>query len=337
MANLDVTVVIDVLHPATTEGQLSRPLLLVAGTKVEYKEYANLTDLAVDYGTSTAAYKLAQTISQQDFEPDAYCVATYVGETPTEGQSLAEVIEKYYDKSWHFALLVDGTEVERLSLSQTIEPHDFKFACVLVSKQEELSTYKDKKRTIPFYHTVDGERLDGAAVGEIAARTIGSVTWHNVVLKGITPQELSKDERDAIVEAGGNLFVKNAGYNVLSGGIVADGEYIDFYHGKDWIKANIENDLQKMLIENDKVPAGPAGVSLSSNVVTNRLTEGGKQGIIDKDAETGEYSFALIAAPFTDGNSADIAKRIYSGLSFKYDPQNAIHAIKVRGEVMSNK
>lgn len=337
MPNLDVTVVIDVLHPATTEGQLSRPLLLVAGTTASYKEYANLTALTVDYGTTTPTYKLAQTIDEQDYAPDAYCVATYVGETPAEGQSLAEVIQKYYNKSWHFALLVDGTAAERLLLSQTIEPHDFKFSGVLVPDKAELASYKDKKRTIPFYHTIDGERLDGAAIGEIAAREIGSVTWHNMPLKGITPLELSKDERDAIVEAGGNVFVKNAGYNVLSGGIVADGEYIDFYHGKDWIKANIENDLQKMLIENDKVPAGPAGVSLSSNVVTSKLTEAGKQGIIDQDADTGEYSYTLIAAPFTDGTSADIAKRIYSGLSFKYDPQNAIHAINVHGEVASNK
>lgn len=337
MTNLDVTVVIDVLHPATTEGQLSRPLLLVADTKAGYKEYANLTDLSADYGTSTALYKLAQTIDQQNYAPDAYCVATYVGETPAEGQSLAEVVEKYYSNSWHFALLVDGTPPEQLSLSNVIEPHDFKFAVVLVSDKAELTAFKDKTRTIAFFHEIDGERLDGAAIGEIAAREIGSVTWHNVPLKGITPLELSRDERDAIVEAGGNVFVKNAGYNVLSGGIVADGEYIDFYHGKDWIKANIENDLQKMLIENDKVPAGPEGVSLSASVVTNSLTTAGKQGIIDKNTETDEYSYTLIAAPFNNGASTEIAKRIYNGLSFKYDPQNAIHAIKVRGEVTSNK
>lgn len=339
MALKDVTVVIDVLHPAPVIG-LGRPLILVAGSKVDYKEYSvlsSLDDLKEDYDITTATYKLAETIYAQANKPEVICVATYVAESPELGQSLAEVVDEYYDKSWHFALLADSTPQERLELSNKVELHDFKFAVVQVSDTEEVKAFINNAHTIVYYHTNDGERLDGAVIGDAANLTVGSITWKfRKNLKGVTPIEITPSALDKLHESGANAYVLKAGVPQTSEGLVATGEYIDFYHGRDWIKASMESNLQSMLINNDKVPSNANGVSLVGAVATSTLTQGGDQGIIDVNEE-GKYAFNVYTKAFDEGKPSDIQRRVYSGLSFDYKAQGAIHKINVKGSVVSNK
>lgn len=339
MASKDVNVVIDVLHPAPVIG-LGRPLILVPSNKVSYMEYgvvSSLDTLLDDFDSSTATYNLAETITSQVNKPEVICVATYVGELPELGQSLAEVVDEYYDKSWHFALLADSTPQERLVLSNKVELHDFKFAAVQVTDQEEIKAFKNNAHTIVYYHTNDGERLDGAVIGDAANLSVGSITWKfRKNLKGVTPIEITPSSLDKLHESGANAYVLKAGIPQTSEGLVATGEYIDFYHGRDWIKANLESNLQSMLINNDKVPANTNGVSLVGAVTTSTLTQAGQQGIIDVNEED-KYAFNVYTKPFSEGKSSDIQRRVYSGLSFDYEAQGAIHKINVKGSVVSNK
>lgn len=335
MAVKDVNVVIDVLHPASVAG-LGRPLILTAGSTVKYAEYKSIEALEADYDDATATYRLAQTIWAQKNKPEVICVASYVSESPTVGQTLGEVVETYYDKSWHFALLAASTSSERLELSNKIEDHDFKFAVVQVNSVGEITALKNNNHTIIYYHTNEGERLDGGVVGDAANLTVGSITWKfRANLKGITPIEISSPDLDVIHAAGGNAYVTKAGVPQTSEGIVATGEYIDFYHGRDWIKANMETDLQKMLTENDKVPGNPNGVSLVGAVATSVLTTAGTQGIIDRNDQD-QYDFNVYTNAFADGSQEDKKKRVYSGLSFDYKADNAIHKINVKGSVVAD-
>lgn len=335
MALKDVNVVIDVLHPASVIG-LGRPLILVGGAEVKYGEYKGLESLAIDFNSETKTYKLAETILAQTNKPEVICVATYVETTPAAGQGLGDVIEKYYDKSWHFALLAESTAADRLVLSKKVELHDFKFAVVQVPDKAEIQAFKENPHTIVYYHTNPEERLDGAVIGDAANLEVGSITWKfRRSLKGVTPIEISSDELDAIHAAGGNAYVVKAGVPQTSEGIVATGEYIDFYHGRDWIKANMETDLQSMLTNNDKVPGNPNGVSLVGAVATSVLSTAGKQGIIDTNDED-QYAFNVYTQNFDAGSEEEQAKRVYSGLSFDYKAQRAIHKINVKGSVASN-
>ncbi|WP_150284353.1 DUF3383 family protein [Rummeliibacillus sp. TYF-LIM-RU47] len=338
MTAKDVNVVIDVLHPAPVIG-LGRPLILVAGSKAGYKEYSidtSLDELKADYDITTATYKLAESIYVQTNKPDVICVATYVGETPALGESLAEVLDEYFDKSWHFALLADGTPPERLVLSNKVELHDFKFAVVQLSDLEEVEAFKNNAHTIIYYHTNDGERLDGAVIGDAANLMVGSITWKfRKNLKGVTPIEIAPNALDKLHEAGANAYVLKAGIPQTSEGLVATGEYIDFYHGRDWIKANMETNLQSMLANNDKVPSNSNGVSLIGAVATSTLTTAGQQGIIEVNEED-KYDFNVYTKSFDEGKPADILRRVYSGLTFDYSAQGAIHKINVKGSVVSS-
>ncbi|MED4455905.1 DUF3383 family protein [Metabacillus fastidiosus] len=336
MALKDVSVIINVLHPAEVIG-LGRPIIFTVGSKASYKEYRSLEALTADFNISTPTHKLAETIWAQKNKPKVIAVATYVDIMPTAGQSLAEVIEAYYEKLWHFALLADSTPAERLVLSNAVELHDFKFAVVQTKDKTELSAFKHNAHTIPYYHTNDGERLDGAVIGDAASLTVGSITWkfrHD--LKAVTPIDITSDELEDIHELGANCYVEKAGVPQTSEGLVATGEYIDFYHGRDWIKVNGETELQALLVNNDKIPSNDNGISMIASTLTNVLTIGGKQGIIDINKEN-QYDFTVNTISWEETDPDDQAKRVYSGVTFSYRAQGAIHKINVTGEVMSNK
>ena len=338
MVRKDVYVDIDVLHPASVAG-LGRPLILVPGSAAGYTEYKSLDTLAADYGPSTPTYKLAKAIMDQDNKPNAICLATFVKGTQTvpaaETDTLAAVVDRYYDKSWHFALLAESDANDRLVLSNTVQPHDFKFAVVQVTSEAELAAFKENDRTIPLYHTNDGERLDGALIGEAASLEVGSIVWkfrHG--LKGITPIDINDPKLDAIHDAGGNAYVMKAGVAQMSNGQVATGEFIDVLHGQDWVKATMESELQSMLTFNNKIPPNANGVSLVSGVMTSVLTQAGSQGIVER-AENGQYAFNVYTAPYEEGTAEDQKNRVYSGATFDYKRQGAIHKINVKGSVVS--
>jgi len=340
MAIQDVTVTIDVQNPAPKVG-LGRPLILAESTSTEstYKEYYGLDTLKVDFPEGTSVYKKAKAILEQTNRPDIVAVATYSasgGGDPGTGLTIVQAFEKYFDKPWHFLLLPDAIATERKAVSDALEGHNFKFLVLKVEDKDELAQYTSNSRTIPYYHPdKPGEEMDAAIIGDAASLTVGSITWKfRKNLVGITPIDISADELKALHAAGANAYVLKAGIPQTSEGITATGDYIDFLHGQDWVKANIESSLQQMLSDNDKVPSNDTGISMAVSVMTSVLTEAATNGIVDKDSN-GNAEFTVTSKPMDEIPEEDRKKRIYSGLGFKYYPEGAFHEIEVTGTVVN--
>lgn len=340
MAIQDVQVTIDVQNPAPKIG-LGRPLILAASTNTEstYKEYYGLDTLKDDFPEGTSVYKKAKAILEQTNRPDIVAVATYSasgGGDPGTGLTIVQAFEKYFDKPWHFLLLPDAIASERLAVSNALEAHKFKFLVLKVEDKDELAQYTSNSRTIPYYHPdKPGEEMDAAIIGDAASLTVGSITWKfRKNLVGITPIDISADELKALHAAGANAYVLKAGIPQTSEGITATGDYIDFLHGQDWVKANIESSLQQMLSDNDKVPSNDTGISMAVSVMTSVLTEAATNGIVDKDSN-GNAEFTVTSKPMNEIPEEDRKKRIYSGLGFKYYPEGAFHEIEVTGTVVN--
>lgn len=333
----DVQIIIDVQHPAAKVG-LGRPLILATGTGATYKEYKTLEALEADYAKATSVYKKAAAVLNQKNKPDQVSVATYSNaEVPEAGTSIVEVFEKYYDKPWHFLLLPDVDTTDRLAISTALQVHDFKFLVLKVSDKTELAQYKINARTLVYYHPGKAdEEIDGAIIGDAASLTVGSITWKfRKNLVGITPVDISSTELDEIHTLGANVYVEKAGIPQTSEGLTATGEYIDFYHGQDWVKSNVESSLQSMLTDNDKVPSNDIGISMIASVLTTTLETAGINGIVEIGGD-GKYQYTVTTIPWDQVDEADRLKRIYSGVSFEYKPQGAIHKIKVKGTIVSN-
>lgn len=339
MALQDIQVTIDIQRPSPRVG-LGRPLILAesASTTSTYTEYASIDDLVKDYAETTTVYKKAAAVFAQANAPDIVAVATYSatgGGDPSTGLTIVAAFEKYFGNAWNFLLLPDAIASERLAVSNALEAHKFKFLVLKVETQDELAQYISNSRTICYYHpSKTGEELDAAIIGEAASLQVGSITWKfRKNLVGITPVDITSDDLKAIHAAGANMYVEKAGIPQTSEGITATGQYIDILHGQDWVKVNGENSLQLLLSDNDKIPSNSIGVSMASSVLTTVLTTATQNGIIEKDVN-GNALFSVTATPIDQIPKTDREKRIYSGLSFQYTPQGAVHEMTVTGTIV---
>lgn len=329
----DVTVTIDIKNPAPVIG-LGRPLILAPSQTATstYKEYTGLTALQADFATTTTVYKKAAAILSQKNKPDIVAVATY--NDTDAGIHITDVFEQYFDKSWEFLLLADAVAADSLAISNALQAHDFKFLVLKVENEADIAQYNKNSRTIVYYHPgKPDEQIDGSIIGDAGSLTVGSITWKfRKNLVGITPVDINADDLAAITNAGANVYVEKAGTPQTSEGITATGDYIDTLHGQDWVKVNAESSLQNLLSENDKIPSNSTGVSMAASVLTSVLSTATQNGIVDSD-DNGNGLFTVTALPFDQIPDVDREKRIYSGLSFEYSPEGAIHEMKVKGTI----
>lgn len=330
----DVYVNIDVLHPNPVAG-LGIPLILTEGTTVGYKEYKSLETLKVDYAETTKAYKVAAAEFEQKNKAVIVAVATYI-KTGEAGETLLDVVKKYVGKSWHFALFADATAVEALPVSQLLQENKFKFAVLQSATKGDFTPFAKLTRTLKYFHSIATEFLGAAVIGDVANIPVGQATWKfRKNLVGITPNDdLTAEEIDELHAMGVNTYITKAGVPQTSEGLVAEGEFIDFYHGQDFVKSDAETRLQLLLSDNDKIPANDTGISMIASTFMTTLETAGQQGIIEK-TDAG-YEYTLQTAGYSEGAELDQLARIYAGVSFTYVPQNAIHKIRVNGSVQSN-
>ncbi|KZE68057.1 hypothetical protein AWM68_17225 [Fictibacillus phosphorivorans] len=321
----DVKVTIDVAYPAPRIG-LGRPAIFTqqvgAGT---YKEYSTLEALTADFDSSTEAYKKAEVIFRQPNRPDQVAVATY--ETDI-GTALAQ----YYNRAWHFALVAGDVSADQVAAASFINDKDFKFLAVQVKDDAGREAVKGKKRTLVFDHNVSGEHLDAATVGNLGSLSVGSITWKFKQVVGITPRYLTDTEIVAIDEDSAIAYVVKAGRPQLSEGWLSDGEYIDVVHGKDWIKVDMENEVQNVLAQAEKLPYDARGINAIEAAATTTLLRGFNNGIIAaKEDKTPDFTISALTREQSDPQ--DRSTRVYRGLHFEFGLAGAIHEARVTGSI----
>lgn len=325
----DVVVQIDVAQPAPRVG-LGTPLILAVKTGAStYQEYASLALLAADFANTTEAYKKAQAIFAQQDRPEKVAVATY------EAGAIDEALDAFYNRGWHFALVANDLSADQVDAATYIAGKDFKFLAAQVSDNTEREALASKARTLIFDHDVAGEHLDAAAVGALGSLEVGSITWKfKGGFAGITGRYLQEDELTLIEEDNAMAYVFKAGKAQLSDGIDATGEFIDALHGQDFVKVDMENEVQNALQNAPKVPYDARGISLIEASATTTLQRAFGQGIIAQRAD-GQPDYTIQALTREQSSVQDRANRIYKGLSFQFSLAGAIHRVDpINGEIL---
>lgn len=332
----DVKVIIDIKKPSSLIG-LGTPLILASKTGTQtYKEYFDLDTVKVEFAETTDAYKLAKKVFDQgDYRPHKVAIATYdLAATPTVINPV-EALEKYFYNDWYFVMLDTGVVADYKTISDVVEEKEVKMAAHMVDDSADYIALKAESydRTIVFYHDNLAELPHAALIGSVGSKPVGSVTWKFKTLKFVTPQELSPSEANDIHANGAIAYVTKAGINQTSEGIVVSGEYIDVIHGKDWIKLNIEQQVQYLLSTSDKIPYTDAGIAQIEGVVKTVLEIAGQNGIIATD-DNGKYMYSINTLGRNEVLAADRAARKYNGLSFTFDLAGAIHEATIYGEIV---
>lgn len=328
---LDVSVKISLTKPVGKLG-FGIPLILEekATKAVDYTECTELSEIvAAGFAETTNVYKTAALIFAQDNAPKTIAVCATADDTKTWLSDVDNV-----GKDWR-QLIVTGSDVSVADIMTTIETLDNKlyFASLPVDDTTEL-TVKGVERTVLFYCTDKNYPVPVAAlVGATAGLPAGSLTYKNMILKGIEPQKLTKTQVSDIHKKGGITFVTKAGDNVTTEGKVAGGEYIDIIDSKDYIISNLEYQTQKALNTMDKIPYTNTGITILENVAVSILRNAYTNGIIAEN-EDGTPAYAVSYAKIADVDGADKAARRYIKGQFAFTLAGAIHEVEITGEII---
>lgn len=333
----DVKVRISTVKPIGTVG-FGTPLIIAQSTGGHpYTEYIDLEGLAVDFDDTTEVYAIAETIMNQENHPNRFAVAAYDPATVVVGESTtaADLVEELLGQDWYFLLAEERDPINIVDIAEVIEAASANGLPKLFSSQvptaTDLTGFGELDRTFIAVHP-DDERIDAAVVGGVGSREVGSVTWQGKTLRGITPQTLSAADLDAIESINGYAYVKKAGDDVTSEGKVLSGEYIDVMHGKDWIKANIEQTVQQIKNRSGKIPYTDGGISTLEAGVLSVLKTGYNQGIIAED-EGGNPLYTTTFLSRAEMTPEDRALRRYTGGKFTFELAGAIHEAEINGSV----
>lgn len=218
----------------------------------------------------------------------------------------------------------------------------------LVLQADQPAVYKPfyaQNYTIGLVHDLQ-EPMDAALIGSTANLPVGSVTWKSRKLKGVTPEHITVQAKEAVDIMHTIAYIEVSGQGHTSEGWVLSGDYIDSLHGDLWVKANIGNKLQNYLQDTDKVPYDQRGINALAAIVSQVLQQAYEQDIIleqevydsntGKTLTTGKGDFSVSVTPRSAQSAQDLSSRHYGGLSFIYHRSGAIHTVTVRGTVQSD-
>lgn len=331
----DVTVKIDIKKAAKLIG-LGKPLILAKfdGDQT-YKSYSEPEAVDEVFGKESIVSKLATTLLKQgDTSTETIAIATY-NPTGEQATTAADTLSKYYNEDWYF--VVEDTQVleEVKAIANVVEGEGVKMHGTTTSVKTSLEELAKGKydRTFSMFHETPNEYPTEALIGGHGSKEVGSITYKDKKLVGITPQEVTTAELADIEALYSFMFVPKFGVNATSEGTVLSGEYIDVIHSKDWIKINVEAAVQQVLLTNEKVPYTDKGIILLATAVENVLKAAYMQGMI-AETDDGEPDYTIKTLKRSETNPADRAARVYKGLSFTFGLAGAIHAAKINGEIV---
>lgn len=322
--------------------------VFVKGAKEGVETFTSDDDLQTKYGSNVALSKISQGYFQQDDHSDNLQVITYVDD-------IAKAAGDYYSAGWEFATVAntqtpgaDGKSAapadDLPALANFLDAKNERFTVLGLPATEDtvnkldqtLQPYEGLKRTIAFASGNDTESAAfgiGALVGAIGNETVGSVTWKFKTLAGVAPTTLNASQILKLHKAHVFTYVIKAGLQQTSEGFTLSGEFIDALHGDDWIKAELETELQKLLSSSKKVSYDAAGIAEIDATVTTVLTQATDNGIILMDDAQKKGQFEVTTVSRANTPAQDIQQRKYNGLSFSYTRAGAIHSVVVSGTI----
>jgi hypothetical protein len=182
-----------------------------------------------------------------------------------------------------------------------------------------------------------GEFPDAGYVGRLAPLDPGTYTGKNIVLIGVSPDDLTSTQSLNARDKNCNTFEEIGGKNVVREGISPSGEFTDTIVFIDWLESKMTDDVFSNLVTSNKVPFTDAGIqSIGASMEPSLKTGQNRDGISptsfnDDDVQDGGYVINLPRRQ--DLETTDIQNRILKDVSFTAWLSGAIHFVKINGTV----
>lgn len=266
----------------------------------------------------------------------------------TAGETIAEAMAAITgeDNDFYGIILADREDTDIMALAEWTETHmklfltataaeGAKDASVTTDLLSKLSA-KNYYRTSGWYHALAADEYPEAAVmARCFAIEPGGETWANKKLAGVTADNLTETEYNAITKKNGNTFEKFRNVSITQNGKVAAGEWIDVIRFRDWLQEEIRTNEFYLLINTDKVPYTDAGIAAVESVLRKALEDGQARGGIaptEYDEDGNKNLGFTIDVPLASSITANQkASRVLKDMKFTARLAGAIHAIKITG------
>lgn len=163
----------------------------------------------------------------------------------------------------------------------------------------------------------------------------GTETWNLKELSSIVPSTLNKEQKKKLEEDHINLFLRYAGANVMIGGYMLSGEWIDVIRFRDWLKAEMQNRVFQALKTNRKIPFTDHGIGLIEGIMEGTLKDAQDIGGIaptEYDKDDNEIpGFQVFVPKAADLTEAEKKARKLTGCKYTARLAGAIHAVEIEG------
>ncbi len=249
----------------------------------------------------------------------------------------------YFYNNWEFAILADYNKADAIALADIIEHggYDGKgfhiyFQQFGADNAKDKPSFDSYSRTYPLYHTNTSEEYAAALAAQGAQGIIGQVSWKFVSgLVDVTPESLPNSQIIDLEKQGFILYVTKGATGVANqtDDKNAAGMYIDTVHGMDFVKSNVETNLQNTLNTAGKVPFDAQGLGMISASLEGSLSTAYSQGIVATDLNNGKAMYSTSVPSINQIRITDWVKRDLKGVKFSYTPSNAVNEIHVNGDV----
>ncbi len=335
MAN-DVKVVIE-LAKASAKAGFGYPLIFAGmqSVAVPYKEVGSLEEVVTaGFTAESDVYKAAQLMLMQNDAPSKFAV---FGSTEPAVTALPTVL----GEGWR-QLIVASDAVEGESTVAAISAYiegcgkpAMYFTAGGKADVDTIAAIEGNERTVVVaYDTADVDYPEAAVVGATAGLDVGSFTYKNIILKGVTAQSYTSSEVDALHEKGVITILRKAGAIVTSEGVTMSKEYIDIVDSKDYIIQQIEYQGQSLMNRVKKLPYDNRGIASLEATVVSVLMDAANNGMIAVK-DDGSYDYTVNFAPRSECLASDISARHYAEGKFEFALAGAIHTAKIKGSIIA--
>ena len=326
----DIKVVIELSKASSSLG-FGVPLIYCKGKAVKYTEVSSLEEIVTaGFEATSETYKAAQLLFMQNNAPIR--IAVFGSSKTTDEEALAEVI----GEGWRQLIAVGEHDVGSIATYiASCKKHAMYFTHLSNSDTTTKTAIKGNERVVAVAYEEDTVPCPEAAlVGATAGLAIGSYTYKNIILRGVTAQVYSEAEVDAMHEEGVITYLVKAGSIVTSEGLTGSKEYIDIVDCRDYVLQQIEYQGQALLNRVPKLAYDNNGIASLESVVVSVLMEAANNGMIAV-TDDGNFDYTVNFAPRSECSASSISARHYDGGKFEFRLAGAIHDAKIKGSIVA--
>lgn len=312
------------------------PVTTPADTTLRVREYTSLAAVGEDFGTTSAAYVMAQKMLGNDIRPARFMVGIK-NSTETYTQGLQAVIA--YNNDWYMLAIDSKVEGDIKEVAAVIQAQRKMFGASTAdvgvpdpAVTTDIGSFLfdgNYDRTFIVYDPLaTTQHPEVGWMGGQLPETPGSNTWAFKSAGGVQASKLTQTQISALEAKNVNYFTRVGGVNIFRTGATAQGEWIDVIIGLDWLQARLQEQIFFRLATRKKVPYTASGALLIEAEIRQVLSQGVTNGLIADAPAYTVTSPDVLSIPEVQRN-----QRILGDFNFTARLAGAVHKVIVRGVV----